>query len=87
GVTAEQPQSTDTREQIYAQLVADALLESAQHRGLSREETNRLVNFIYTHRVGYQGEGLAVVYSPADNEGIYAYIGSALARQNLQARD
>lgn len=87
GGTVEQSQPTVTGEERYAQLVAGTLLESAQRRGLSREETNRLVNFIYTHRVGYQGEGLAVVYSPPDNEGIYAYIGSALAMQNLQARD
>ena len=86
-VAVEQRQSMGSGEERYAQLVADTLLETAQRRGLSREETNSLVNFIYTHREGYRGEGLAIAFSPPAHEDIYAYIGPARAGQKLQARD
>ena len=86
-VAAEQLQSMGSGEEGYAQLVANVILETSKRRGLSREETNRLVNFIYIHRQGYQGEGLAIAFSPAANENIYAYIGPARAGLQLNVME
>lgn len=86
-VAAEQLQSTGSGEESYAQLIANVILETSQRRALSREETNTLVNFIYAHRQRYQGQGLAISFSPPASENIYAYIGPARAGMQLDVME
>lgn len=86
-VAAEQLQSMGSREQQYAKFIAKVILGISERRVMSREETNRLVNFIYTHRQEYEGEGLAIAFSPAANENIYAHIGPAQAGVQLRLID
>lgn len=71
----------------YAALIAEQTIGLAQNRGLNREETNSLVNFVYSRLQQHANDGLLMTSDNPSTGEIYGHIGSASAISRQQSGD
>ncbi|MFP3515638.1 RHS repeat-associated core domain-containing protein [Pseudomonas sp. SIMBA_077] len=71
----------------YAALIAQQTIRLAQSSGLSREETNSLVNFVYSRLHQHADDGLLMTSDNSRTGEIYGHIGSASAILRQQRGD
>ena len=77
------PPSADELERQTAEWLTHEAIGLAERRGLNRNETDALVNFIYAHRHQHATEGFSILTYSTGSGAVFGYVGPARAEERL----